>query len=36
MNIADNPEELQKRRCTKKEMELHSRDNQYKKILEIL
>lgn len=35
-DIADNPAELQKRRFTKKEMEPHSRDKQYKKILKIL
>ena len=36
VDIADNPGELEKRRFTKKEMELHSRENQYKKILEII
>ena len=35
-DIVDNPDELSKRRFTKKEMEPHSRDNQYKKILKIL
>jgi hypothetical protein len=36
MDIADNPEEMNKRRFTKEEMEPHRRENQYKKILEIL
>ena len=35
-DLAENPEELKKRKFTKIEMESHSRENQYKKILKIL